>query len=112
VFLHTNSITEERATGERRAWVDRQDPHSFTARAERADQCGGSRGLTDSRRAGKANDVRPSCVWRKLLHDHRQRRGGVLDPADQPTKGTRIARPDGSDDVTHLVTVKRRRLIL
>jgi len=55
--------------------------------------------------------MRSSRIRRELLHDHRQRRRGILDPADQSTEGTRITCSDSGDDVTYFATIKGQCLV-
>jgi hypothetical protein len=101
MFLHSNSISEQRSSGKWRTRIDRQYPDSLSARPQRPHERRCSGRLTDSRRTCQPDDMRSSRIRRELLHDHRQRRRSILDPADQSTEGTRIPCSDSGDDVMY-----------
>ena len=99
VVLHAHPVAEQRPAGERRARVDREhaDPHPATA--VRRHQRAGRGRLADARRPGQPDDPGVPGPRREQRHDLAQRRGGVLDEADQPRDRTRLAVAEPVDEV-------------
>ena len=108
MLLHPNPITEERSAGEGRTRINREYANPLATRPQRTDQAGCRGRFADSGCTRQADHVSSSGIWRELLHDHRQSRRCILDPADQATQRPRLAQSHSGDNIAYIVTINRQ----
>ena len=92
VVLHPDAVAEERATGEGRARVDREDGDPLPLRPKGTDERVRRRRLPDAGRPRQPDDMGAPGVRHEGGHDLRQRRVPVLDERDETGDGTRRPR--------------------
>ena len=108
VVLHPHPVAEQRAAGERRGRVHREDADALAGRAQLADQRRGRRRLADPGRAGDADDLGVAGVRRERGHHLAQQRRLVLDQRDQPRHRPRVTVAGTGDQVGTDAALPRR----
>ena len=91
VGLHPDPVTEQRAAGDRRRRVDRDDGHGRDAARSLADQGGDERRLAGARRPGDPDRVGAAGPRIELPHRSLRDRRPVLDRGQEPGERPPIA---------------------